>query len=66
MAWIKFAGVRGKGRAAHADLPMQILAAFWQALRAIRRVTSEHRHRPGRLCRLSRGHDGLACSVSRW
>jgi UDP-N-acetylglucosamine--N-acetylmuramyl-(pentapeptide) pyrophosphoryl-undecaprenol N-acetylglucosamine transferase len=38
MAWIKFAGVRGKGLLRLVTLPMQILAAFWQALGAIRRV----------------------------
>jgi UDP-N-acetylglucosamine--N-acetylmuramyl-(pentapeptide) pyrophosphoryl-undecaprenol N-acetylglucosamine transferase len=38
MAWIKFAGVRGKGIVRMLTLPMQILAAFWQALRAIGRV----------------------------
>lgn len=38
MAWIKFAGVRGKGVLRMLTLPVQILAAFWQALRAIGRV----------------------------
>jgi UDP-N-acetylglucosamine--N-acetylmuramyl-(pentapeptide) pyrophosphoryl-undecaprenol N-acetylglucosamine transferase len=38
MAWIKFAGVRGKGVLRLITLPFQILAAFWQALRAIGRV----------------------------
>lgn len=38
IAWIKFAGVRGKGLLRLVTLPMQILAAFWQALGAIRRV----------------------------
>ncbi len=38
MAWIKFAGVRGKGVLRWVTLPFQILAAFWQALGALRRV----------------------------
>ncbi len=38
MAWIKFAGVRGKGVLRMALLPVQLLAAFWQAIGAIRRI----------------------------
>ncbi len=38
MAWIKFAGVRGKGLLRLAFLPFHILAAFWQSLRAMSRV----------------------------
>ncbi len=38
MAWIKFAGVRGKGVLRLVTLPIQILAAFWQSLGAIRRI----------------------------
>jgi UDP-N-acetylglucosamine--N-acetylmuramyl-(pentapeptide) pyrophosphoryl-undecaprenol N-acetylglucosamine transferase len=35
MAWVSFAGLRGKGLAALALLPMRLLRAFWQAVRAI-------------------------------
>lgn len=35
---VKMTGVRGKGLLAWAVLPMRILVAFWQALRAIRQV----------------------------
>jgi UDP-N-acetylglucosamine--N-acetylmuramyl-(pentapeptide) pyrophosphoryl-undecaprenol N-acetylglucosamine transferase len=38
MAWIKFAGVRGKGLIRLVTLPFQMLAAFWQSMRAIGRV----------------------------
>jgi UDP-N-acetylglucosamine--N-acetylmuramyl-(pentapeptide) pyrophosphoryl-undecaprenol N-acetylglucosamine transferase len=38
MAWVDFAGVRGKGVLSLALLPLRILRAFWQALRAIRRI----------------------------
>jgi UDP-N-acetylglucosamine--N-acetylmuramyl-(pentapeptide) pyrophosphoryl-undecaprenol N-acetylglucosamine transferase len=38
MAWIKFAGVRGKGIFSLVTLPLRILAAFWQALRVIGKV----------------------------
>jgi UDP-N-acetylglucosamine--N-acetylmuramyl-(pentapeptide) pyrophosphoryl-undecaprenol N-acetylglucosamine transferase len=37
MAWIDFAGVRGKGLLRLVKLPFQMLAAFWQARRAIKR-----------------------------
>ncbi len=36
--WLSFAGVRGKGLLRLALLPLHILAAFWQAARAIFRV----------------------------
>jgi len=36
--WLNFAGVRGKGLLRLALLPLQIVVAFWQALRAIFRV----------------------------
>jgi UDP-N-acetylglucosamine--N-acetylmuramyl-(pentapeptide) pyrophosphoryl-undecaprenol N-acetylglucosamine transferase len=36
--WLSFAGVRGKGVLRLGLLPVQLLAAFWQAARAIRRV----------------------------
>ncbi|MCU0933347.1 MAG: glycosyltransferase, partial [Thiobacillaceae bacterium] len=35
MAWVKMAGVRGKGLLAKLLLPANLLAAFWQAARAI-------------------------------
>ena len=35
MAWVKVAGVRGKGLLAKLLLPMNLLLAFWQAARAI-------------------------------
>ena len=35
MAWVKVAGVRGKGLVAKLLLPANLLAAFWQAARAI-------------------------------
>ena len=35
---VNMSGVRGKGLVAWAVLPMRILVAFWQALRAIRRI----------------------------
>jgi UDP-N-acetylglucosamine--N-acetylmuramyl-(pentapeptide) pyrophosphoryl-undecaprenol N-acetylglucosamine transferase len=36
MAWIRFSGLRGKGWLAKLLLPLNLLVAFWQALRAIR------------------------------
>jgi UDP-N-acetylglucosamine--N-acetylmuramyl-(pentapeptide) pyrophosphoryl-undecaprenol N-acetylglucosamine transferase len=36
MAWIRFAGLRGKGLLAKLLLPLNLLVAFWQSLRAIR------------------------------
>ena len=36
MAWIRFAGLRGKGLVAKLLLPLNLLVAFWQSLRAIR------------------------------
>lgn len=38
MAWLSFAGVRGKGALRLVLLPAQLLLAFWQAARAIFRV----------------------------
>jgi UDP-N-acetylglucosamine--N-acetylmuramyl-(pentapeptide) pyrophosphoryl-undecaprenol N-acetylglucosamine transferase len=38
MAWVKVAGVRGKGLATKLLLPFNLLLAFWQAARAIFRV----------------------------
>lgn len=35
MAWVSFAGLRGKGVVAFALLPLRLLRAFWQAARAI-------------------------------
>jgi len=35
MAWVRFAGVRGKGLLAAALLPFNLLIAFWQSARAI-------------------------------
>lgn len=35
MAWVRFSGLRGKGLAALALLPLRLLMAFWQAARAI-------------------------------
>jgi len=36
MAWIRFSGLRGKGLLAKLALPLNLLVAFWQSLRAIR------------------------------
>ncbi len=38
MAWVRFAGVRGKGLRRFVTLPLELVVAFWQALRAIRRL----------------------------
>src|SRR3989304_141744 len=35
VAWVNFAGLRGKGFAAYALLPLRLLLGFWQAARAI-------------------------------
>jgi len=35
MAWVDFAGLRGKGPVAFALLPVRLLRAFWQSARAI-------------------------------
>jgi UDP-N-acetylglucosamine--N-acetylmuramyl-(pentapeptide) pyrophosphoryl-undecaprenol N-acetylglucosamine transferase len=35
VAWVSFAGLRGKGLMAYARLPLRLLQAFWQAARAI-------------------------------
>lgn len=40
MAWVSFAGLRGKGLIAYLLLPLRLLLGFWQAARAI------FRHRP--------------------
>ena len=36
MAWVQFGGLRGKGLATALLLPVRLLRAFWQALRALR------------------------------
>jgi UDP-N-acetylglucosamine--N-acetylmuramyl-(pentapeptide) pyrophosphoryl-undecaprenol N-acetylglucosamine transferase len=36
MAWVRFSGLRGKGLVAKLLLPVNLLVAFWQALRALR------------------------------
>jgi UDP-N-acetylglucosamine--N-acetylmuramyl-(pentapeptide) pyrophosphoryl-undecaprenol N-acetylglucosamine transferase len=36
MAWIRFGGLRGKGLLAKLLLPLNLLVAFWQSLRALR------------------------------
>jgi UDP-N-acetylglucosamine--N-acetylmuramyl-(pentapeptide) pyrophosphoryl-undecaprenol N-acetylglucosamine transferase len=36
MAWIRFSGLRGKGLPAKLFLPLNLLVAFWQSLRALR------------------------------
>jgi UDP-N-acetylglucosamine--N-acetylmuramyl-(pentapeptide) pyrophosphoryl-undecaprenol N-acetylglucosamine transferase len=36
MAWVRFSGLRGKGLLAKLLLPLNLLVAFWQALRALR------------------------------
>jgi UDP-N-acetylglucosamine--N-acetylmuramyl-(pentapeptide) pyrophosphoryl-undecaprenol N-acetylglucosamine transferase len=36
MAWIRFSGLRGRGLLAKLLLPLNLLVAFWQSLRAIR------------------------------
>ena len=38
MAWVRFAALRGKGLLRKLQLPFNLLAAFWQAQREIRRV----------------------------
>jgi UDP-N-acetylglucosamine--N-acetylmuramyl-(pentapeptide) pyrophosphoryl-undecaprenol N-acetylglucosamine transferase len=35
MAWVRFSGLRGKGLLAKLLLPLNLLVAFWQALRAL-------------------------------
>jgi UDP-N-acetylglucosamine--N-acetylmuramyl-(pentapeptide) pyrophosphoryl-undecaprenol N-acetylglucosamine transferase len=35
MAWVDFAGLRGKGPVAFALLPVRLLRAFWQSMRAL-------------------------------
>jgi UDP-N-acetylglucosamine--N-acetylmuramyl-(pentapeptide) pyrophosphoryl-undecaprenol N-acetylglucosamine transferase len=41
MLWVRFGGLRGKGLAAKLLLPLNLLRAFWQALRALRRVQAD-------------------------
>ncbi|HWS73840.1 MAG TPA: undecaprenyldiphospho-muramoylpentapeptide beta-N-acetylglucosaminyltransferase [Quisquiliibacterium sp.] len=36
MRWVRFGGLRGKGWATRLMLPLNLLRAFWQALRALR------------------------------
>jgi UDP-N-acetylglucosamine--N-acetylmuramyl-(pentapeptide) pyrophosphoryl-undecaprenol N-acetylglucosamine transferase len=36
MAWVRFSGLRGKGLFAKLLLPLNLLVAFWQSLRALR------------------------------
>jgi UDP-N-acetylglucosamine--N-acetylmuramyl-(pentapeptide) pyrophosphoryl-undecaprenol N-acetylglucosamine transferase len=36
MAWLRFSGVRGRGLVAKLLLPLNLLVAFWQSLRALR------------------------------
>jgi UDP-N-acetylglucosamine--N-acetylmuramyl-(pentapeptide) pyrophosphoryl-undecaprenol N-acetylglucosamine transferase len=36
MAWVRFSGLRGKGLLAKLLLPLNLLVAFWQSLRALR------------------------------
>ncbi|HSD55177.1 MAG TPA: undecaprenyldiphospho-muramoylpentapeptide beta-N-acetylglucosaminyltransferase [Burkholderiales bacterium] len=36
MAWVRFSGLRGKGMLAKLLLPLNLLVAFWQSLRALR------------------------------
>ncbi|GAA5170703.1 undecaprenyldiphospho-muramoylpentapeptide beta-N-acetylglucosaminyltransferase [Viridibacterium curvum] len=38
MAWVSFGGLRGKGLVRKLMLPVNLLRAFWQALRALRRT----------------------------
>jgi UDP-N-acetylglucosamine--N-acetylmuramyl-(pentapeptide) pyrophosphoryl-undecaprenol N-acetylglucosamine transferase len=36
MAWVRFSGLRGKGLVAKLLLPLNLIVAFWQSLRALR------------------------------
>jgi UDP-N-acetylglucosamine--N-acetylmuramyl-(pentapeptide) pyrophosphoryl-undecaprenol N-acetylglucosamine transferase len=38
MKWVRFGGLRGKGLATKAMLPVNLLRAFWQSLRVLREV----------------------------
>ncbi|MFN0315549.1 MAG: undecaprenyldiphospho-muramoylpentapeptide beta-N-acetylglucosaminyltransferase [Burkholderiales bacterium] len=38
MAWVRFSGLRGKGFASFALLPLNLLIAFWQCAKAIFRI----------------------------
>ena len=41
MLWVRFGGLRGKGLLTKLLLPLNLLRAFWQALRALRRVGAD-------------------------
>lgn len=41
MLWVKFSGLRGKGPLPKLLLPLHLLRAFWQAWRALRRVSAD-------------------------
>ncbi len=41
MLWVRFGGLRGKGLLTKLLLPLKLLRAFWQALRALRRVGAD-------------------------
>lgn len=41
MLWVRFGGLRGKGTLTKLLLPVNLLRAFWQALRALRRVRAD-------------------------
>jgi UDP-N-acetylglucosamine--N-acetylmuramyl-(pentapeptide) pyrophosphoryl-undecaprenol N-acetylglucosamine transferase len=41
MLWVRFGGLRGKGLLTKLLLPVNLLRAFWQALRALRRVGAD-------------------------
>ena len=41
MLWVRFGGLRGKGLLTKLLLPLNLLRAFWQALRALRRVRAD-------------------------
>ncbi len=60
MAWVRFSGLRGKGLVAKLLLPLNLLVAFWQALRALRAHAPGRRARDGRLHRVSGRNDGGA------
>ena len=44
MAWVRFSGLRGKGFAGFALLPLNLLIAFWQCAKAIFRIRPGHLH----------------------
>ncbi len=41
MLWVRFGGLRGKGLLTKLLLPLNLLRAFWQALRGLRRVGAD-------------------------